>query len=268
MMPTRLSLHDVGVRFGAYEAVRGVSFDAPGGALIGVIGPNGAGKSSLFRAIIGTVPHRGTITCDGAAAYVPQGDRADRDFPVTALDVALMGRYAERPWWRRLSADDRDAAHAALAATSMDDHAGCSFGELSGGQRQRVMVARAIAQNSRVMLLDEPLTGVDSVSAGVITDTLARLRDSGTTILVATHDLNDAARTCDLLLFLNRDMIAYGTAAETFSPETLQRTYSGAIVILDPTDGSPIGVLDEGSHHDHGHGVDGHDHPHVHRAPA
>jgi ABC-type Mn2+/Zn2+ transport system ATPase subunit len=252
------------VVYGSRRALEEVTFTVPAGCIVGVIGPNGAGKSTLFRAMLGLLPHAGTARLDGVPAYVPQGDRAALDFPATALDVTLMGRYASTPWWRPLGRRQRAVAEAALDEVGMAPHAGCVFGELSGGQRQRVILARALAHGGRVMLLDEPLTGVDAASASVIQATMSRLRDEGVALLVATHDLNDAARTCDRLLFLNRRVMAYGTPAETFTADTLTRTYEGTLLVLDPTDGTPIGVLDEGAHHDHDHSHD-RDHPSGHR---
>jgi len=241
------------VAFGQRRALEDVTFAAPSGCIVGIIGPNGAGKSTLLRAMLGLLPHSGAVRLDGAPAYVPQGDRAALDFPATALDVALMGRYSATPWWRPLGRGAREAARHALEELGMSPHADCGFGELSGGQRQRVILARALAHGGRVMLLDEPLTGVDAASARIIQDTMNRLREAGVTLLVATHDLNDAARTCDRLLFLNRRVVAYGTPGETFTADTLSRTYEGTLLVLDPKGGRPIGVLDEGAHHDHDH---------------
>ncbi len=259
-----ISVERLGVAFGARCALDDVTFSVPRGCIVGVIGPNGAGKSTLFRAMLGLVPHSGTVRLDGVPAYVPQGDRASMDFPATALDVALMGRYPATPWWRPLGRRQRAMAEAALDEVGMSQHANCAFGELSGGQRQRVILARALAHGGRVMLLDEPLTGGDAASARVIADAMARLRDAGVSLLVATHDLNDAAASCDRLLFLNRRVVAYGTPAETFTAQTLTRTYEGTLLVLDPAGGRPIGVLDEGAHHDHDHSHD-REHPSGHR---
>ncbi len=250
-----LQVDGLTVQFGTSRVLDEVTFAAPASALVGVVGPNGAGKSTLFRAILGLIPFRGTVRCDGQPAYVPQGDVAPRDFPASALDVALMGRYSHRRWWQRLSRDDRSAALAALEAVGMEEHAGCAYGTLSGGQRQRVVLARALAHDRRVILLDEPMTGVDGVSREAIARTVARLRDEGRTLLMSTHDLSDAARTCDRLLFLNRQVIAYGAPTAVFTPETVQRAYAGAAVLLTGPDGVQFGLLDDAHHHDH-------DHPH------
>lgn len=259
-----LQVDDLTVQFGALRALDGVTFAAPAACLVGVVGPNGAGKSTLFRAILGLTAFGGTVRCDGQPAYVPQGDVAPRDFPATALDVALMGRYSHRRWWQRLSRDDRAAARAALEAVGMDEHAACAYGTLSGGQRQRVVLARALAHDRRVILLDEPMTGVDGVSREAIARTVARLRDEGRTLLMSTHDLSDAARTCDRLLFLNRTVVAYGEPAAIFTPETVQRAYAGAAVLLTGPDGMQFGLLDDAHHHDHGHDHPHQDQPHQH----
>ncbi len=250
----------VTVAFGAARALDEVTFAVPAGCIVGVIGPNGAGKSTLFRAMLGLLPHAGTVRIEGTPAYVPQGDRTTADFPATALDVALMGRYSATPWWRPLGRAAEAVAEQALDEVGMGEHRACTFGELSGGQRQRVIMARALAQGGQVMLLDEPLTGVDAESGRIMRESIARLRDRGGTILVATHDLNDAAATCDRLLFLNRRVMAYGPPDATFTAETLSRTYEGILIVTDGAGGGPIRVLDEGAHHDHDHGHD-HEHP-------
>ena len=260
MTEPTLQVRDVTVAFGAHRALEAVSFTASPASIIGVIGPNGAGKSTLFRAILGLIAHTGEVLMGGRPAYVPQGDRTAADFPATARDVALMGLYHVRPWWRPLTRADRDTADAALDEVGMSDHRSCTFGELSGGQRQRVILARALAHGGQVMLLDEPLTGVDTISATIIQAAMERLRDAGTTLLVATHDLNAAAQACDLLLFLNRRVIAYGPPDATFTPQTLAATYNDIVIVGDPDGGRPLRVLDEGAHHHHDHGHE-HDHP-------
>ena len=235
-----LSVEGLDVSYGRRTALEGVTFEVPRGSVVGVIGPNGAGKSTLFRAILGVLPHRGRVSVPGGRpAYVPQGDDGRLDLPVTVLDVALMGRYPATPWWRPLRRADRDAARAALDAVGLGGLAGRQVGELSGGQRQRAFLARALTQGGDVMLLDEPLTGVDATSQEAILAVLARLRSEGRAILMATHDLNQAARTCDRLLFLNRRLVAYGTPRETYTREVLARTYGGDLLVLDAPGAAP-----------------------------
>lgn len=257
-----LAVEHLTVDYGSRRALSDVSFDVPTGCLVGILGPNGAGKSTLFRAILGLVPHDGAVRiAGGVPAYVPQGDHTPEDFPATAADVALMGRYSHRRWWQRLSRADHAAAMAALETVGMAEHAGCTYGTLSGGQRQRVVLARALAHDTPVIVLDEPMTGVDSVSREAISTTIAALRDQGRTLVMSTHDLSDAARTCDRLIFLNRTVIADGPPATTFTPEVIQAAYEGAAVMLTRPDGGSFGVLDDAHHHDHG---PAHSHPHDH----
>jgi ABC-type Mn2+/Zn2+ transport system ATPase subunit len=223
-----LQVIGLSVAYGARLALEGVSFSVPAGSIVGVIGPNGAGKSTLFKAILGAVPRReGVVLTAGRPAYVPQGDEARLDLPVTALDVALMGRYREVPWWRPLGRLDRERARAALAEVGAGDLAGRAIGELSGGQRQRVYLARALVQGGGTMLLDEPLAGVDAVSQEAILSVLHERRAGGAAILLATHDLDQAARICDRLLFLNRSVIAFGPPELTLRPDVLAATLGG-----------------------------------------
>ncbi len=261
-----LTLDGVGVAYGDRVALRDVTLDLPARTLVGVLGPNGAGKSTLFRAILGLVPlTTGRITRTAPAAYVPQGEGFDPTFPASALDVALMGRYGHRRWWQRLTASDRRIARDALDAMGMGEHAACRFGTLSGGQRQRTVIARALAQERRLLLLDEPMTGVDATSQTIIEAALRRLRDEGHVIVMSTHDLSAAARLCDRLILLNGRVTADGPPGEALVPDALRATYGESMLTLDD-DARTIGVLDEG--HEHcGEGVHdphGHDHAEHH----
>jgi manganese/iron transport system ATP-binding protein/manganese/zinc/iron transport system ATP- binding protein len=175
---------------------------------------------------------------------VPQTDHARLDFPVSALDVALMGAYARTPWYRRVARADREHAATALGRVGLADRAGATFGTLSGGQRQRVLIARALVQDAEVLLLDEPLSGVDGVSAARIEAVFAELRDEGRTVLVATHDVRQA-REWDRVLCLHGRQIAYGPPAAVLSPETLRETYGGELIVL-PGGATAVGI---GHHH-------------------
>jgi ABC-type Mn2+/Zn2+ transport system ATPase subunit len=238
--------------FGGYvpgrEALRDVSFDAGAGQIVGVLGPNGGGKTTLFRALLGELPiRRGEIELTGRPAYVPQTERARLDFPVSALDVVLMGAFARTPWYRRVARRDRDAAHAALDRVGLTDVAGATFGALSGGQRQRVLIARALLQEAAVLLLDEPLSGVDGVSAARIEAVFAELRAEGRTLLVATHDVRQAAEW-DRVLCLHGRQVEYGRPAAVLSPETLRETYGAELIVLEGG-GRAVGI----GHHAHEH---------------
>jgi ABC-type Mn2+/Zn2+ transport system ATPase subunit len=230
------------------DALRDVTFTAEPGQIVGVLGPNGGGKTTLFRALLGELPvWGGDVALPGRPAYVPQTDRARLDFPVTAFDVVLMGAYGRTPWFRRIARRDRDAALAALERVALGDHADAAFGALSGGQRQRVLIARALLQEAAVLLLDEPLSGVDRVSSARIEAVFDELREEGRTLLVATHDVRQAAEW-DRVLCLNRRQIEYGKPAAVLSPETLRETYGGDLIVLPGGDRAV-----EVGHHRHAH---------------
>ncbi len=208
-------------------------FSAEPGQIVGVLGPNGGGKTTLFRALLGELPiRRGEIELPGRPAYVPQTERARLDFPVSAFDVVLMGAYARTSWYRRVARADRAAAHAALERVGLGEEAGTTFGALSGGQRQRVLIARALLQDAPVLLLDEPLSGVDGVSAARIEAVFAELRGEGRTLLVATHDVRQAGEW-DRVLCLHGRQIEFGPPAETLTAPVLQATYGDELVVLD-----------------------------------
>jgi ABC-type Mn2+/Zn2+ transport system ATPase subunit len=216
----------------AVDRIADITFELAPGEIAAVLGPNGGGKTTLFRALLGELPvRRGTVELTGAPAYVPQTDRTRLDFPVSALDVALMGAYHRTPAWRRLSRADKAEARAALARVGLEDRVGTRFGALSGGQRQRVLIARALLQDAPVLLLDEPLSGVDAVSAAHIEDVFAALRDEGRALLVATHDV-EQARRWDAVLCINHRQIAYGPPEEVLDAGVLQATYGGELVVL------------------------------------
>ena len=212
--------------------VRDVEFAAAAGQTVAVLAPNGGGKTTLFRTLLGELPPlAGSFAIDGSVAAVHQHDHARLDFPVSALDVALMGAYGRTPWWRRLSGADRRAALAALDRVGLGDRAGTRFGALSGGQRRRVMIARAIVQDARVLLLDEPFAGVDRASEERILVVLGELAAEGRTLLIATHDV-EQSRAWDRVLCLNGRQIAFGTPEETLTAPTLAATYGPELVVL------------------------------------
>ena len=260
-----LVIRDLTVAYGHKIVLQGVSADIARGQAIGIIGPNGGGKSTLLKAILGMAPMvSGSITLFGKSsqsmrshiAYVPQREVIDWDFPVSAYDVVLMGRYPRSGWLRRTSRADREVAAAVLDRVGMFEQRGEQIGQLSGGQQQRVFIARALAQEADVLLLDEPMTGIDAGTQEVIMAVIEEQRLAGKIVLLATHDLVSASCACDCLCCVNERMISYGPLAETYTSENLARTYGGPVIMLGRT-GAPEPAH---THHpgDHAH------HTHVH----
>jgi ABC-type Mn2+/Zn2+ transport system ATPase subunit len=236
---------------GRAPALEGVEFSLPAGSSLCVLGPNGGGKTTLFRALTGELaPLSGDVHVDGRRpAYLAQTERTRLDFPVSALDVALMGSLANGRWWLPARRSDRVAAQAALARVGLEDRSGDRFGELSGGQRQRVLLARALVQDARVLLLDEPLAGVDPTSGERIEALFRELRDEGRTLLVSTHDV-DSARAFDRVLCLNHRQVAFGDPATALTRAALEQTYGDEIVVIeDDPDGTVRAVTVQHHHH-------------------
>jgi len=248
-----LRLRDLSAGYDGRWALVGVDLDVPAGRLVGVIGPNGSGKSTLLRAILGLVPRRrGSVEMAGGAldrrrvAYVPQRELVDWSFPISAAQVVMMGRYPDIGPVGGPGAEDRNAVNEALERVGMSGHAGDQIGSLSGGQQQRVFLARALVQRADLLLLDEPMTGVDRGTEETITVLMREMRDRGVTILYATHDLETAADVSDLLCFVNGGVVAFGPPEETFTPQTLHATFGGELVIVDAGDHAHV---HGGGHH-------------------
>ncbi|MBJ7329101.1 MAG: metal ABC transporter ATP-binding protein [Solirubrobacteraceae bacterium] len=229
--------------------LRNVTFAATAGQTIAVLGPNGGGKTTLMRALLGELPpFEGRVETHGEIAYVPQTEDARLDFPVSALDVALMGAYGRTPWWKRLGRSERDRALEALDRVGLRERAKDRFGTLSGGQRQRVLIARALVQDAPILLLDEPFSGVDRASETTILGVLDALRAQGHALLICTHDI-EQARGFDRVLGLHGEQTYFGPGAE-LDTAALERTYGSEIVTLD--DGAAIAVQCHGHEHSHG----------------
>lgn len=247
-----LTVDGLSVARGGRLVVEDVSFIAAPGDLIAVVGPNGAGKSSLFAALLGLIPtSHGRFWLTGSFAFVPQHGAAARSFPVNALDVVLMGAFRRAKPLRRIGKADRAIAVRALERVAMRDRAGAPFGELSGGQQQRVLLARALVQQGSVLLLDEPLSGVDAVSEDLILQALTEERAEGRAVLMATHDLALAGSRCTHALLLDRRSYGFGPPEEALAAANLRAAYGERIVILDEL--GRLEAIDEGSHHDHAH---------------
>jgi manganese/zinc/iron transport system ATP- binding protein len=239
--PPALELHDLSVAYHRRPVVYGVDVAVPEGKLVGIVGPNGAGKSTLVKAALGIVPlGSGWVEFFGRpyaevkkrVAYVPQRESVDWDFPVSAMDVVMMGRYGHLGLVRRPRAADREIASAALEKVNMLPFANRQISNLSGGQQQRVFLARALAQQGDVYLMDEPFAGVDAATEASIIELLKELRDAGKTIFVVHHDLTTAEDYFDQLILLNMRLVAYGETRDVFTPELLQKTYGGRLTIL------------------------------------
>jgi ABC-type Mn2+/Zn2+ transport system ATPase subunit len=236
--------------YGNVPVLEHVSLEAHPGQSVCVLGPNGGGKTTLFRVLLGELePTSGRVELSGRPAYMAQTERTRLDFPVTALDVALMGTLAAGRWWLPPRRSEREAAAAALDRVGLARAAGIRFGELSGGQRQRALLARALVQDARVLLLDEPLSGVDPASATLIAGVFDELRAEGRTLLVASHDV-ESARSFDLVLCLNGHQVAFGPPAQTLTRATLEATYGHELIVLEDSAGTRAVTI---QHHDHGH---------------
>lgn len=223
-----------------HTALKGASFVLPTGSVAGLVGVNGSGKSTLFKAIMGFVrPSAGSIAIlgqpvagalrAGMVAYVPQSEDVDWSFPVLVEDVVMMGRYGHMGFLRRPRGADRTAVAEALERVGMQAFRTRQIGELSGGQKKRVFLARALAQDARVILLDEPFTGVDITTEMAIIELLRSLRAEGRLLLVSTHDLGSVPEFCDRSILLNRTVLAAGPTAETFTQRNLERTFGGQL---------------------------------------
>ena len=222
-----------------HTALREASFSVPGGSIAALVGVNGSGKSTLFKAVMGFVRASGTISILGMppslalrknlVAYVPQSEEVDWSFPVLVEDVVMMGRYGHMGWLRRPKEQDHASVDAALARVDMLEYRHRQIGELSGGQKKRVFLARAIAQDGQVILLDEPFTGVDVKTEARIITLLRELRDEGRTMLVSTHNLGSVTEFCDYTVMIKGTVLASGPTETTFTAENLELAFSGVL---------------------------------------
>ncbi|MFN0051263.1 MAG: metal ABC transporter ATP-binding protein [Planctomycetales bacterium] len=236
-----IEIHDLTVSYDKRPVLWNIDVALPEGQIIGVVGPNGAGKSTLIKAILGLIPaDSGWVRIFGEplsrqrrlVGYVPQRESVDWDFPVTVRDVVLMGTYGRLGLFRRPGRGEYECCQRCLAQVGMEAYADRQISQLSGGQRQRVFLARALAQESRIYLLDEPFVGVDAATEGAIIELLRTMRSEGRTLLVVHHDLHSAAEYFDSILLLNGRLVAYGPTRDVFTPALLQTTYGGRLTIL------------------------------------
>jgi ABC-type Mn2+/Zn2+ transport system ATPase subunit len=253
-MKTVLEVRNLSISYNGTRALEDVSFRVVAGQRVAIVGPNGAGKSTLFRAMVGLIPvHTGSIkTFNAALGYVTQRSAVDWDFPVTVHDVVMMGRVGKMGWLRWQRPVDREAVQACLEQVGMVEYADRQIGELSGGQQQRVFIARALAQEAKILLMDEPFSGVDASAQEAIMEILGRLHQEGVTMLVSTHDLNLAVDWSDQLALLNRRLISYGAPREAVTPQHLAEAYGGQALWRGEDYAMVLGDIDccgEGGHH-------------------
>lgn len=240
--PHRLEIQNISIGYGDKVILRDLSFQIPHGSRVAVVGPNGAGKSTLFKALVGLLPlQKGHVLIHGeelgshqdCVAYVPQREEVDWRFPVTVEDVVMMGRFAQMGWLKRASSYDRDLVQKSLVQMGIADLAGQSIGQLSGGQQQRAFLARAIAQEPHILLMDEPFTGVDVTTQEATLRLLDHLQEKEVTSMVSTHDLNLASSRFDLVLLLNHRLIAFGKPDEVFIKENLAQAFGNSLLVME-----------------------------------
>jgi manganese/zinc/iron transport system ATP- binding protein len=242
MQTSPLSIYNLSVAYRKKPVLRGISFEAPEGKLIGIVGPNGAGKSTLIKAALGLIPRlSGDVSIYGKpyseqrklVGYVPQRESVDWDFPTNALDVVTMGRYGHLGWFRRPGSKEKRLAMDCLAKVGMTEFADRQISQLSGGQQQRIFLARALAQDANRAFMDEPFVGVDATTEKAIISLLNELKMQGKTVLVVHHDLATVKEYFDWVMLLNEQLIAFGPVEKTFTTDKLQQTYGGRLTILD-----------------------------------
>ena len=233
-----LRVEELQVRYREVEALSGVNMSTSCGSCVALIGTNGAGKSTLLKAIAGLLPvsggrilWRGTKVAKWSReiAYLPQRENVDWHFPITVRGVVRMGRYPQSGWWRPFSVDDENAIQRAIEWMDLADLGDRQISALSGGQQQRVFLARALAQEAHVLLLDEPFTGLDRTSKNALAKTLRKLTEEGRLVIASHHDLDTVRDIYDEVLLLNRKPLAFGPVAEVFTGEQIEKTFAAGV---------------------------------------
>lgn len=252
-----LAFQDVTAGYDGHLALEGVSFALPAATLTGLVGPNGSGKSTLFKVALGLLPlRRGDVrlfgrlphTVRARVGYMPQSEQVDWEFPVTVGEVVMMARFGRLGPFRWPGKRDRAAVMQALERVGMADLTGRLIGELSGGQQRRVLMARTLAQEADLLLLDEPMAGLDATSQHDLLSLFESLRDEGRTLLVSTHDLSCVAGCFDYALLLHRQIIAFGPPAAVFTRDLLNQAFRSHLLLV-PAEGPVFAA----GHHEHGH---------------
>ncbi len=237
-----IDVEDLSVTYHQTAVLWDISFSLPVGSLIGIIGPNGAGKSTLLKALLGLLtPLSGTVRFFGSSleevrhkvAYVPQRSSVDWDFPMTAYDLVMMGRFNKRGLLKWVSKADKEAAFHSLKLVEMEELADRQIGQLSGGQQQRLFIARALAQEAELFLLDEPFAGIDLATEKTLLNLFAQLKAKGKTIVMVHHDLITGQKVFDWLVLLNTCLIEAGPTAQVLTSQNLAKTYGQGSRLLD-----------------------------------
>jgi ABC-type Mn2+/Zn2+ transport system ATPase subunit len=237
----RLEIESADIGYGDNTILHDLTFSVPHGAHVAVVGPNGAGKSTLFKALVGLLPlQKGRILIHGLSlghhkdcvAYVPQREEVDWRFPVTVGDVVMMGRFDHQGWFKGASKTDKMVVEKSLAQMGIADFSTRSISDLSGGQQQRVFLARALAQEPHILLMDEPFSGVDAPTQEATLKLLDDLRNTQVTVLISTHDLNLAATRFDFMLLLNHRLIVFGKPDEVMKKENLAKAFGPQLMIM------------------------------------
>jgi manganese/iron transport system ATP-binding protein len=239
--PARLEFSQVTAGYDGHPALIDLTFNIPHGAQVAVVGPNGAGKSTLFKALVGIVPISiGHIFIHGmplghhqdCVAYLPQREEIDWSFPVTVEDVVMMGRFGKFGWLDQPKKNDHQIVMKSLEQLGIANLSKRSIKDLSGGQQQRVFLARAVAQEPHILLMDEPFTGIDATTQETTLRLLAELKARNVTVLVSTHDLNLAAERFELIILLNKKLIAYGSPSEVLVPEFISKAFGHQVLYI------------------------------------
>jgi manganese/iron transport system ATP-binding protein/manganese/zinc/iron transport system ATP- binding protein len=244
---TSVTAHALSAGYDGTSVLTDLNFTIPTGQRVALLGPNGGGKSTLIRTLSGELDAiSGSFQISGRVGLVPQGDSGRLDWPATALDVAICGTLDSLPWWRRPGRAQRIAAAQALESVGLAQSANVRFGDLSGGQRRRARIAAAMAGGGDVLLLDEPFAGLDAVSADQLEDLLSKLAGEGRTLLIATHDL-EQAKSWESVLCLNGHQVAFGAPDSVLDRDALTRTFGSDLLEL------PDGGFMAPPHHHHDH---------------
>ncbi len=237
----QLTFDQASASYGVSVAVRDVVATINPGAIVGIIGPNGSGKSTLIKTVAGVVPlSTGKISYGGRVlsqrqtkiAYVPQVEDIRWDFPISALDAILMGRYRSVGWLRRPRQSDRDLAESAMEKLGLGGMGDRHISQFSGGQQQRIFLARTLVQEPEIVLLDEPMTGVDVANQDLMHQIIREFSEQGVIVLMTTHDLDEVQQVCSDVMLLNCQMVAFGPTESTFTPENIRAAFGGYLAVF------------------------------------